>query len=71
MLPDDCTVTAHVTSNPFDDFPVWEDVSDKLNMIVHTFANSTCQNGYGIGYKFCITKAEEKIYFDQATLRFA
>ena len=59
------------THNPFDDSPVWEDISDKLNMIVHTFANSTCKNGYGIGYKFCIDKGEEKVYFDQATLRFA
>ncbi len=71
MLPGDCTIEAYVTNNPFDDSPVWEDISDKLNMIVHTFANSTCKNGYGIGYKFCIDKGEEKVYFDQATLRFA
>lgn len=71
MLPGDCTIEAYVTNNPFDDSPVWEDIGDKLNMVVHTFANSTCKNGYGIGYKFCINKGEEKVYFDQATLRFA
>ena len=71
MMPDDCTITAYATNNPFDDNPVWEDISEKLNMMVHTFANSTCQNGYGVGYKFCINKGTERIFFDQAVLRFA
>lgn len=71
MLPGDCTIEAYVTNNPFDDSPVWENISGKLNRIVHTFVNSTCTNGYGIGYRFCIDKGEERIYFDQAVLRFA
>lgn len=70
-LPGDCTIEAYVTNNPFDTEPVWEDVSERLNIAVHTFANSTCANGYGIGYRFKITKGESKIYFDTAVLRFA
>ena len=70
-LPGDCTIEAYVTNNPFDAEPVWEDVSEKLNLAVHTFANSTCANGYGIGYRFKITKGESKVYFDTAVLRFA
>ena len=70
-LPGDCTIEAYVTNNPFDAEPVWEDVSEKLNLAVHTFANSICANGYGIGYRFKITKGESKVYFDTAVLRFA
>ena len=70
-LPGDCTIEAYVTNNPFDDSPVWEDVSGKLNMTVHTFSNSTAANGYGLGYKFCITRDVETVEFYQAVLRFA
>ena len=70
-LPADCTIEAQVTNNPFDDNPVWEDVSVCLNRVVHTFANSTCAKGYGVGYRFCIKKGAAEVYFDTATLRFA
>lgn len=71
VLPSDCVIECYVTNNPFDDSPVWEDYSTKLNRVVHTFTNSTCTGGYGIGYKFCITKGTEQVEFDQAVLRFA
>ncbi|GKH49065.1 hypothetical protein CE91St46_01760 [Eubacteriales bacterium] len=71
VLPSDCVIECYVTNNPFDDSPVWENYSTKLNRVVHTFANSTCMGGYGIGYKFRITKGAAQVEFDQAVLRFA
>ena len=73
MLPGDCTIEAQVTNNPFDDTPVWEDASTRLNRVVHTFANSTCANGYGVGYRLCIRKGASgaEVSADTVVLRFA
>ena len=73
-LPEGCTIEAQVTNNPFDDNPVWEDISNRLNRAVHTFANNSCVNGYGVGYRFCIKKSGavgEIVAFDTAVICFA
>ena len=60
-----------MTNNPFDTNPVWEDITEKANRLVHTFANSTVANGYGLGYRFYLLKGTEEIEITQATIRFA
>ena len=60
-----------MTNNPFDTNPVWEDITEKANRLVHTFTNSTVANGYGLGYRFYMLKGTEEIEITQATIRFA
>ncbi len=69
--PAGSTLHLEVTNNPFDTNPVWEDITDKANRLVHTFANTTNANGYGLGYRFYILKGTEEIEVTQATIRFA
>ena len=69
--PAGSTLHLEVTNNPFDTNPVWEDITEKANRLVHTFANSTVANGYGLGYRFYLLKGTEKIEITQATIRFA
>jgi hypothetical protein len=67
----DATLHCEVTNNPFDDSPVWEDVSSKVGIYVHTFANTTVKNDYGLAYRFYLLKGGEKIEVSQVTVRFA
>ena len=69
--PAGSTLHLEVTNNPFDTNPVWEDITEKANRLVHTFANSTVANGYGLGYRFYLLKGTEEIEITQATIRFA
>lgn len=69
--PAGSTLHLEVTNNPFDTSPVWEDITEKANRLVHTFANSTVANGYGLGYRFYLLKGTEEIEITQATIRFA
>lgn len=69
--PADSTLHLEVTNNPFDPNPVWVDISDKANRLVHVFTNSTVTNGNGLGYRFYIQKETQQIEVTQATVRFA
>ena len=69
--PADSTFHCEVTNNPFDASPVWEDISEKIGRFVHTFENTTVSNGYGLAYRFYITKGTQTIEVIQATVRFA
>ena len=69
--PADSTLYLEVTNNPFDDSPVWEEITSKVNSLVHVFNNTTAANGYGLGYRFYILKGDEEIEVTQATIRFA
>lgn len=69
--PADSTLYLEVTNNPFDDSPVWEEITSKVNSLVHVFSNTTAANGYGLGYRFYILKGDEEIEVTQATIRFA
>jgi len=69
--PVDSTFHCEVTNNPFDASPVWEDISEKIGRFVHTFENTTVSNGYGLAYRFYITKGTQTIEVIQATVRFA
>ena len=69
--PAGSTLHLEVTNNPFDATPVWEDITEKANRLVHTFTNSTVANGYGLGYRFYMLKGTEEIEITQATIRFA
>lgn len=69
--PAGSTLHLEVTNNPFDTNPVWEDITEKANRLVHTFANSTVANGYGLGYRLYLLKGTEEIEITQATIRFA
>lgn len=69
--PADSVLHCEVTNNPFDASPAWEDISEKIGRFVHTFANTTVSNGYGLAYRFYITKGTQAIEVIQATVRFA
>lgn len=69
--PADAVFYCEATNNPFDDEPVWEDITGKVGLYVHTFANTTAANGYGLAYRFYITKGSETIEVIQTTVRFA
>jgi hypothetical protein len=70
-IPADATLHLEVTNNPFDASPVWVDITDKANRLVHVFTNTTAAKGYGLGYRFYITKGTQEIEITQATIRFA
>ena len=70
-LPADATLHCEVTNNPFDTAPVWEDISSKVGRFVHIFQNTTAAKGYGLAYRFTITKGSQTIEVVQATVRFA
>ena len=70
-IPADATLHLEVTNNPFDTSPVWVDITDKANRLVHVFTNTTAAKGYGLGYRFYITKGTHEIEITQATIRFA
>ena len=70
-IPADATLHLEVTNNPFDTSPVWVDISDKANRLVHVFTNTTAANSYGLGYRFYVTKGSQEVEITQATIRFA
>lgn len=69
--PIDATLHCEVTNNPFDASPVWEDITGKVGRFVHTFANTTVANGFGLAYRFYINKGSQTVEVIQATVRFA
>lgn len=70
--PADATLHVEVTNNPFDDSPVWEDITSKVGKFVHTFANTTVTSpDFGLAYRFYMTKGSQEIEVIQATVRFA
>lgn len=70
--PADATLHVEVTNNPFDDSPVWEDITSKVGKFVHTFTNTTVvSSSYGLAYRFYMTKGTQEIEVIQATVRFA
>lgn len=70
--PADATLHVEVTNNPFDDSPVWEDITSKVGKFVHTFTNTTVASSfYGLAYRFYMTKGTQEIEVIQATVRFA
>ena len=69
--PIDATLHCEVTNNPFDTAPVWEDITGKVGRFVHTFANTTVTNGFGLAYRFYIDKGSQPVEVIQATVRFA
>ena len=69
--PADSTLYLEVTNNPFDASPVWEEITSKVNSLIHVFSNTTAANGYGLGYRFFMLKGDEEIEVTQATIRFA
>ena len=68
--PADATLHVEVTNNPFDTAPVWEDVTSKVGKFVHTFKNTTVAKGFGLAYRFYLTKGTQQIEVIQATVRF-
>lgn len=70
-IPADAVLHCEVTNNPFDTTPVWEDISSKVGRFVHTFQNTTVAKGYGLAYRFTLTKGSQTIEVVQATVRFA
>ena len=70
-IPADAVRHCEVTNNPFDTTPVWEDISSKVGHFVHIFQNTTATRGYGLAYRFTITKGNQTIEVVQATVRFA
>lgn len=70
--PADATLHVEATNNPFDDSPVWEDITSKVGKFVHTFTNTTVvSSSYGLAYRFYMTKGTQEIEVIQATVRFA
>lgn len=70
-IPADAVLHCEVTNNPFDTAPVWEDISSKVGRFVHIFQNTTAARGYGLAYRFTITKGSQTVEVVQATVRFA
>lgn len=70
-IPADAVLHCEVTNNPFDTTPVWEDISSKVGRFVHIFQNTTAAKGYGLAYRFTITKGSQTVEVVQATVRFA
>lgn len=70
-IPADAVLHCEVTNNPFDAAPVWEDISSKVGRFVHIFQNTTAARGYGLAYRFTITKGSQTVEVVQATVRFA
>lgn len=69
--PVDSVLHCEVTNNPFDPSPVWEDITSKVNLYVHTFTNTTVATTNGLAYRFTLTKGTQTIEVIQATIRFA
>lgn len=69
--PADAAFYCEVTNNPFDTAPVWEDITAKIGKFVHTFVNGKAASGYGLAYRFYITKGDQTVEVIQATVRFA
>lgn len=57
------------SNNPFDDNPVWEEITNKLGTYVHTFANTGSQTA-GLAVRFWITKGIRQAELVQATVRY-
>ena len=57
-LTGDCRV--EVSNNPYDDTPVWENVTSKLGRYVHVFANQSVQNSTGLGIRVRMNPTNEE-----------
>ena len=61
-----------VCNNPYDDNPAWENITREVNILVHTFKNTTVETTPGIGYRFLIqSQNEEPVTFVEAVVRYA
>ena len=69
--PADSVLHVEVSNNPFDNEPVWEDITSKVNRYVHTFENNTVATTYGLAYRFYLTKGTQQIEVSQVAVRFA
>ncbi len=69
--PADSVLHCEVTNNPFDDSPVWEDITPKVNLFTHIFENQTVATTNGLAYRFYIIKGTQTIEVAQAAIRFA
>lgn len=69
--PEKADVHLEVCNNPFDASPAWEDISEKVNSQIHSFANTQVETTHGIGYRFSITPKEgETALFISAAVRY-
>ena len=57
-LTGDCRV--EVSNNPYDNTPVWENVTSKLGRYVHVFSNQSAQNSTGLGIRIRMTPTNEE-----------
>ena len=66
------TITCQVSNNPFDDSPVWEDISEEINNLVHVFTNGTATaTQKGLAYRFTIAPAAgQTVTFSTAVVRY-
>jgi len=69
--PADSVLHVEVSNNPFDASPVWEDITSKVNLYVHTFTNTTVATTNGLAYRFTLTKGTQTIEVIQSAIRFA
>ncbi len=66
------TITCQVCNNPYDSSPAWEDISGKINNLVHVFTNETATaTQKGLAYRFTITPADgQTVTFSTAVVRY-
>lgn len=63
-------VMAEVTNNPYDETPIWEGISDKLNDIIHVFKNTTLIGKPGIGYRIRLSSTKSTVYLHSVVCRY-
>ena len=68
--PPDSTLHCEVSNNPFDDTPVWEDITDKLGRYVHVFDNQESQQ-FGFAVRFWIAPGTQDVSVAQIAVRIA
>ena len=70
--PLDSQLTLEVCNNPFDESPVWEDMTLAVDTLVHVFTNKVnTASSYGLAYRLIMTDSAQLVELIQVTLRFA
>lgn len=69
-LPEGCHLTLQACNNPFDQAPVWEDITDKANKAIHNFSNTSVSEP-GLAYRFIVTKGEEMAKIDRVIVKYS
>ena len=70
--PLDSQLTLEVCNNPFDEQPVWEDMTLAVDTLVHVFTNKVnAASSYGLAYRLIMTDSAQLVELIQVTLRFA